>query len=210
MFEKYKVILWDFDGVIMDSMPIRSSGFALVLKNYPAEQVNQLMDFHNQNGGLSRYVKFRYFFETIRGESITDGQLQELANSFSEIMLNSLINKELLIKDAVAFIEANFEQYEMHIVSGSDGVELNKICAALDLSKYFKSVHGSPTPKSQLVELVIRDNHYNKKSIVLIGDSKNDLDAAIANNISFYGYNNMGLKTLNPSIPYLEYLYQND
>jgi len=197
MFEKYKVILWDFDGVIMDSMPIRSNGFAAVLKNYPVDQVSQLMDFHNQNGGLSRYVKFRYFFENIRGESVTEDKVQVLSSSFSEIMLNSLINKELLIKDSIAFIEANSDKYEMHIVSGSDGIELNKICEALDLSKYFKSINGSPTPKNQLVEELIRNNSYDKGDIVLVGDSINDLDAANANGISFIGYNNQALKSDN-------------
>ena len=197
MFEKYKVILWDFDGVIMDSMPVRSNGFAAVLKNYPVDQVSQLMDFHNQNGGLSRYVKFRYFFETIRGEFITEEEVQSLADSFSEIMLNSLVNKELLIQDSVAFIEANSDKYEMHIVSGSDGVELNKICDALDLSKYFKSINGSPTPKNQLVASLIGNNNYDKSNIVLVGDSINDLDAANTNGISFVGYNNQALNSDN-------------
>jgi len=197
MFEKYKVILWDFDGVIMDSMPVRSTGFAAVLKNYPVDQVRQLMGFHNQNGGLSRYVKFRYFFEIIRGESITEEEVQELSNSFSEIMLNSLVNKELLIQDSIAFIEANSDKYEMHIVSGSDGIELNKICDALDLSKYFKSINGSPTPKNKLVESLIINNNYDKIDIVLIGDSINDLDAANTNGISFVGYNNQALNSDN-------------
>jgi len=193
MLEQYKVILWDFDGVIMDSMPIRSNGFGAVLKDYPQEQVQELMDFHNLNGGLSRYVKFRYFFETIRGESITEEGVQALANSFSEIMLASLINEDLLIKDAVRFIETNWQKYEMHIVSGSDGVELNKICNALDLNLYFKTINGSPTPKKELVKKVIEQYKYNKTDVVLIGDSINDLEAAEVNNISFIGYNNTSL-----------------
>ena len=31
MIDKYKIILWDFDGVIMDSMPVRRMGFEKTL-----------------------------------------------------------------------------------------------------------------------------------------------------------------------------------
>jgi len=104
MLAKYKVLLWDFDGVIMDSMPVRSLGFSETLKDYPQEQVDELLAYHNRNGGLSRYVKFRYFFETIRKESITDEQVKILSQSFSEIMLAMLMNEKLLIADSVSFI----------------------------------------------------------------------------------------------------------
>lgn len=188
-----KVILWDFDGVIMDSMAIRSNGFSLVLNSFPDEQVQELMDFHNLNGGLSRYVKFRYFFEKIRGEVITEEQVLDYAASFSEIMLNALIDENLLISDSVNFIKQNYDKYEMHIVSGSDGNELRKICEALNLSKYFKSINGSPTPKKQLVKDLLLDFRYLNTDVILVGDSINDLEAAEASAIMFYGYNNPSL-----------------
>lgn len=197
----YKIILWDFDGVIMDSMPIRSKGFDLVLANYPAQQVATLGKYHHENGGLSRYHKFRYFFEVIRQESITEEAVLNLAQKFSEIMLQNLINKDLLIQDSISFIKNNFQKFEMHVVSGSDGTELNQICEALDLKRYFKSINGSPTPKNELVCRLIEENGYEKKDIVLIGDSINDYEAAMANEISFLGYNNMKIL----QIPYVKF-----
>lgn len=192
----YKVILWDFDGVIMDSMPIRDRGFVEVLKDFPQEQVSLLMDYHRSNGGLSRYVKFRYFFEKIRNESITDERIGELSERFSKIMLSLLIDAKLLIQDSVSFIQKNSENNEMHIVSGSDGNELRYICEQLKLSGYFKSINGSPTPKTELVDRLIAENGYQKNDITLIGDSKNDYDAACKNSIDFWGYNNFSLKEL--------------
>ncbi|WP_243835995.1 HAD family hydrolase [Sphingobacterium paludis] len=196
MFKKYKVLLWDFDGVIMDSMPIRDLGFLEVLKEYPQEQVDALIAFHQRNGGLSRYVKFRYFFEHIRGESITDDEVLRLAGKFSEVMLSLLINKDLLIQDSVQFIQDNHQNYAMHVVSGSDGQELNYICEQLGLDKFFRSIHGSPTPKKDLVRQVLLDNGYNPDEVVLIGDSVNDHEAAQHNAIDFTGYNNVHLHGL--------------
>lgn len=192
---EYNVILWDFDGVIMDSMPIRGRGFEEVLKGYPQEQVNELMEFHNINGGLSRYVKFRHFFEKIRGESISEEQVLTLAESFSKIMFELLLDESLLINDSVQFIQNNSDKYEMHIVSGSDGKELNAICNGLNLSKYFKTINGSPTPKVTLVKNILSNYSYSLDEVILIGDSINDLDASVANGIAFFAYNNKDLLT---------------
>lgn len=191
--KKYDVIFWDFDGVIMDSMSVRDHGFEKTLENYPKEEVEQLLEFHNLNGGLSRYVKFRYFFEKIRNEEVTEDQIQELASKFSSIMLDLLIDEKLLIIETIEFIKNNYQNYKFHIVSGSDGVELNKICKGLEIDKYFLSIHGSPTPKSKLVADLLEEHKYNNENCTLIGDSINDAEAAFDNQIEFYGFNNPSL-----------------
>lgn len=195
MFDKYKIILWDFDGVIMDSMPTRDKGFEIVLKNYPQNEVDLLMEYHRNNGGLSRYNKFRYFFENIRNESISESEIKILAEEFSTIMLENLLDEKLLIEDSINFIKENHLKFNMHIVSGSDGNELKSICKNLNLSKYFNSINGSPTPKNELVKTLLKVNNYSNDQICLIGDSFNDLEAADVNEIAFFGYNNQKLLT---------------
>ncbi len=193
-FSKYKVILWDFDGVLMDSMPVRDKGFELVLKQYPSDQVAQLMIYHRKNGGLSRYVKFRHFFEVIRKETITEELVNNLAAEFSVVMRKELTNHALLIEDSMSFVMRHDLKHSMHIVSGSDGQELNYLCKELNIAHYFQSIQGSPTPKKELVKNILINN--NPKDCVLIGDSVNDYDAAVANDIAFYGYNNIALKSI--------------
>lgn len=191
---KVKNILWDFDGVIMDSMVIRDKGFEIVLREHSAKEVEQLMLFHRQNGGLSRYVKFRYFFEKIKKQEISEEEVKQYAQKFSEVMLENLIDHTLLISDTLSFIESNHKKFNMHVVSGSDQNELRHICKELEIEKYFYSIHGSPTPKKKLVNELLQENNYNQENTVLIGDSINDYEAAVENGISFYGYNNIKLK----------------
>ncbi len=190
MLDNFKVILWDFDGVLMNSNAIRGLGFEKVLADYPTEEVAALMKFHEINGGLSRYVKFRHFFEEIRKEKITDEQVMELAERFSVVMKNLLFNASLLINDSIQFVKQNAARYKMHIVSGSDGIELNALCDFLEISQYFSTIQGSPTPKNQLVEQLLANYQYPVQQCVLIGDSINDLEAATINNIAFAAYNN--------------------
>ena len=65
MKQEIKTILWDFDGVILDSMATRDWGFKEIFKDFTEAQVSRLLEYHRINGGLSRYVKIRYFYETI-------------------------------------------------------------------------------------------------------------------------------------------------
>lgn len=191
-----KTIFWDFDGVIMDSMPVRDQGFEEVLKEYPKDQVYQLLSYHKANGGLSRYVKFRYFFEQIRKEEISNEKVQKLASSFSSIMLQKLKSPDYLISQTVDFIEQNHQNYKMFIVSGSDQSELREICHSVEIAKYFKGIFGSPTPKNDLVQNLIKSKNINPLSSILIGDSINDYEAAKVNDIGFYGFNNPVLKSM--------------
>ena len=190
----FEVILWDFDGVIIDSNLVREFGFREVLKEFDPEQVEQLIDFHNANGGWSRYVKFRYFYEEILKLPISEGQVQELANRFSSIMVESLPNPELLIDETIRFIqEMHSKGKQMHIVSGSDGDELRSLCEELGLSKYFLSINGSPIPKPALVKSIVENGNVSATNYCLIGDAVNDFEAAIRNNVRFFGYNNTDL-----------------
>ena len=185
-------ILFDFDGVILNSMPVRKFGFQEIFKSFAPDQVEALIKYHEPNGGWSRYVKIRYFFEEILGQPISEEEVNQWAAKYSAIMRQSLTDPKNLIRETVDFIESVYQQLPLHIVSGSDGEELRFLCEQLGVAKYFQSIAGSPTPKTQLVKNVLMNNA--ESNYILIGDSVNDYDSAIANNVRFYGYNNPALK----------------
>jgi phosphoglycolate phosphatase-like HAD superfamily hydrolase len=199
-----KTILWDFDGVILDSMKVRDWGFEEIFKEYDRKLVDQLLEFHRINGGLSRYVKIRYFFEELVGQPITDAAVLGYAQKFSVLMRKELTNPKNLILDSVEFIKSNYKKYNFHIVSGSDQQELRFLNKELGLDLYFISIHGSPSPKKQLVANLIENYNYNIEKTFLIGDSINDYEAAKSNQIKFYGYNNNNIKGLGNG--YLKFL----
>jgi phosphoglycolate phosphatase-like HAD superfamily hydrolase len=79
-------------------------------------------------------------------------------------------------------------------VSGSDQDELRYICQRINIERYFMTIEGSPTSKIDLVSGIISRYKYNSGNAILIGDSINDSDAAKANGVMFYAYNNDALK----------------
>lgn len=191
-----KNIIWDFDGVILDSMKVRDLGFVEALKDFDKKEVEKLLIFHRENGGLSRYVKFDHFFKNILNREPDQVQIDDLCKKFSEIMRKFLTDKNLLINDSVNFIKNNYNKYKMHIASGSDEKELQYLCKELKIEQYFLSINGSPITKTRLVKQILEVYNYNKNETILIGDSINDFDAAKENEIYFYGFNNCDLKNL--------------
>ena len=190
MLPSFEAILWDFDGVIMNSNHVRDNGFSVVLKDFPEDEVQNLLNYHRKNGGLSRYVKFRYFFEQIRGESVTEEQVLQYASSFSTEVMKHLTNTELLIEETVNYIRQHYLEIPMFIVSGSDQEELRKICWHTNIDAYFKEILGSPTPKKQLVKKIIQTYGINPSASLLVGDSINDYEASEVNGLHFMAYNN--------------------
>ena len=56
-----KGIIFDFDGVIVDSVGIKSDAFAHLYNSYGTQIENKVVEHHEKNGGLSREEKIKYY-----------------------------------------------------------------------------------------------------------------------------------------------------
>ncbi len=185
--ENIKNIIFDFDGVILDSVELKTQAFAELFQEFPEDKVQKLLKFHLQNGGISRYHKIQYFFENIIYREISDHEILEYAKKYSKLTKEKLCNPKYIIKETFDFIKKKYKYYNMHVASGADEQDLLKICDKLKLTQYFLSIHGSPIDKDILVKNILINNNYQNKETILIGDSINDFEVALKNNIYFYG-----------------------
>ncbi|HEH5157345.1 TPA: HAD family hydrolase [Campylobacter coli] len=186
--ENIRNIIFDFDGVILNSVELKTQAFVELFQEFPKNKVQELVKYHIQNGGISRYHKIQYFFENILCEEISDKEILNYAKLYSQLTKEKLCNPKYIIKETLDFIKKKQGYYNMHIASGADEQDLLEICERLDLIQYFLSIHGSPTKKDDLVKNLLVNNNYKTKETILIGDSVNDYEAALKNNIYFYGF----------------------
>jgi len=191
-----EAILFDFDGVLVDSMHIRDLGYREIFKEFSLDLVNQLIKYHRINGGLSRYVKIRYFYEKLLGREISEKKVNQLAEQFSVIMRSKLKDRSIIINEALSFVKRCYEKIPLHIVSGSEQDELRCVCEFIEIESYFLTIEGSPTSKNDLVSSILSSYGYDSKKTILIGDTINDYDAAKSNKVIFYAYNNGSMKDL--------------
>jgi phosphoglycolate phosphatase-like HAD superfamily hydrolase len=189
-------LLFDFDGVIVESEVIRIDGFRAIFSHEPPALVERLIEYHVANGGLSRYAKIRWFYETQKRQVCPDDELAGLAQRFKTIMLERMKAPGLVIPKTLDLIRAVHGRVPMHICSGSDGGELREICKAHGIDSYFETIEGSPTPKDELVRNLMAKFGYDAAHTIFIGDAINDLTAAKANGLWFYGINNENLRAI--------------
>jgi HAD superfamily hydrolase (TIGR01549 family) len=185
-----KNIIFDFDGVILDSIPVKTEAFRKLFKDFPADKVEELIIYHIHNGGKSRYKKIEYFFDELLNWPVSKETIKKYATKYSELTKQELANKKYLIDDSIAWIKENYKNYNLHIASGADENDLKYICDKLEISKYFISINGSPKIKSEIVKDILENYNYKREETILIGDSINDYEAAKDNKVKFYGYNN--------------------
>lgn len=201
-----KNIIFDFDGVVLDSVRVKTSAFKKLFKDFPQDKVEQLLYYHQEHGGVSRYVKIKYFFEQIMKQIISDDKVILYSNKYSELTKDELSDSKYLIEDSHKFIVKNFKKYKMHIASGADENDLLHICEKLSLTKYFISIHGSPLLKENIISNILKNNNYDKKETCVIGDSVDDYESAVKNGVQFFGYNCYPNNILNFKI--LESMYE--
>jgi len=192
-----KNILFDFDGVILDSMKIKGDGFVELFKGYDEKYLKKLEKYHYENGGVSRFDKIRYFYDEILKQDISKDGIISLANKFAIIINKKLFDRDNLIVDSVDFIKKNYKKYNFHIVSGAEHNELNELCRYFEIEKYFLTIEGSPTKKDILIKDILVKYNYKKAETILIGDAMTDYNASVKNDIDFCGYNNLELQKFN-------------
>lgn len=179
-----KAIIFDFDGVIADSNNIKTEAFVKLFDEYPAGIKNTIKKFHLQNGGMSRFDKFRYIYANFFKEELPEKKFNKLCDNFNKLVINGVINAPLF--DGVEdFLKKNKGIYDMYIVSGTPDYEIKEIVKKQKLNKYFLKILGSPRAKKELIEEVLISKNYQREEVIFIGDSINDYEGAMAAGIEF-------------------------
>jgi len=180
----YDVYIFDCDGVILDSNKLKSEAFRDALAGEPKDKVNDLVNYHKANGGISRYEKFKYFYEIIHPSKDKAAKCEEAIVRFGQ-----LVFEKLQVVDYIPGVEdfLNSSQSlskDSFVNSGGDQKELRALFSKRKISKYFKEIYGSPDTKELNLKKII--NLYpNNKKYLFFGDSKSDYLAAKAFDIDF-------------------------
>ena len=53
----FKLIFWDFDGVIKESVSIKTTAFVKLFENFGSEVTAKIKMHHEDHGGMSRFKK---------------------------------------------------------------------------------------------------------------------------------------------------------
>lgn len=176
--KKYKTIVFDCDGVVLDSNIVKTEAYFRTAKNLGANdaQAQALVDYHVKLGGISRYHKFEWYLREVLRQAVTEQAIQTLLDEFSkelEVGLMTCAEAEGLEQLRQETPNANWM-----ILSGGDQQEIRTLFARRDLAKYFDGgLFGSPDNKDEVLAREKASGNIQLPAL-FIGDSKYDFEAA--------------------------------
>ena len=188
---KYKNIILDFDGVILDANRQRKLNMKSVLdKNLNQELSILTYDYFSKNSGVSRNVKLGKF---IKDEFVLNQVLKE----YYDLNLSTLPKCEL-VKGVKEFIVKNHNSKKIFILTGADEKEVKVLVKNKNLNEYIFYLGGGPKSKIQhLKEIQLEGD------TIFFGDSKYDNFTASEYKFDFVfvnGYTNTKEKNLEYSL----------
>lgn len=183
----WQAIIFDFDGVIVESGKIKTQAFADLYRPYGEDVVNAVVQFHTQNGGMSRYRKFRHFQEHLLNKPpLTEAQEKALDLRFSELVVEAVIAAEA-VPGAIELIRQQSQRIPLFVASGTPETELKIIVERRGLAQYFTEVRGAPALKKTIIADILSTHALKSESVLMIGDAMADLEGAEANDTAFLG-----------------------
>lgn len=182
-----KLLVFDFDGVLADSVDIKTRAFEEIYKPFGERIASKVIQHHCRNGGMSRFDKFKYYHSSYLNLKLSDYQLEMLSEQFSDLVMKAVINSNE-VPGANKFLQNYcFNNKKCIVNSATPEKEIFQIVEKRGMSKYFNDIFGSPSSKYDNLILAMESFELKKQDLVFFGDSKSDLHAANALKIDFIG-----------------------
>lgn len=187
LFLDADAVFFDFDGVIADSHGVKTSAFAALYAEDHPDIVDDVVAYHNANGGLSRYKKFEYYERALLGRELTAERSDLLGRRFAKAVVDAVVASPEVPGVGALLDALHARTKPCHIASGTPEEELREIVARRGLSDYFCAVRGSPAEKAEILTQVSTERGHRMAHCVMVGDAMSDYLAAKAVGMPFVG-----------------------
>lgn len=179
-----RVVILDFDGVVLESNAVKTEAFAEVFARFP-EHAEAMMAFHNANVSASRFMKFEHLVSERLGRPDDAALRQRLAEDFSRSAQDGIACVPF-VPGAESFLAEFSSRVPLYLASVTPAADLDASLARRDLSRFFRGVYGCPpwTKASAVRDILARESCLPSEA-VLVGDSMGDLRAAAETGVGF-------------------------
>jgi len=183
--QTYKTIVYDCDGVILNSNVVKTKAYFRTAKSLGAtdQEAQALVDYHVKLGGVSRYHKFDYYLREILKKPATKVAIKTLLDEFSRELEEVLMTCE--VTKGLDGLRAATPNTNWLILSGGDQQEIRNLFEKRNLAHLFDGgLFGSPDNKDEVLARE-KANGNIKTPALFIGDSKYDYEAATHAGLDF-------------------------
>jgi phosphoglycolate phosphatase-like HAD superfamily hydrolase len=180
---RYSVLFWDFDGVIKESVDIKTRAYVALFEPFGASLAARVREHHGRNGGMSRLEKIPLYLAWA-GMDVTDEKVRRYCASFSAAVQERVIGCAW-VPGAREYLAENYARQRFVLISATPEEEMKSIVEALGMTEWFREVHGAPQAKGTAVVSALQRFACPAQEALLIGDSAADYEAARSSGVQF-------------------------
>ena len=183
-----KNIIFDFDGVITDTLLLKAEAFQFVYKEHSnnKQTMELIKNYHLKNGGISRIIKFKYFHKKILKKNISDKEIKYLSNKFDDYVNKKIINLKITSKFLEFLKTCKIRKINLYISSAATKKNIESFLKSKNILRFFKEIYDQRSKKIDHVRVIKRKYKANSLNTIYIGDSSSDIIAAKENNIDIF------------------------
>jgi len=173
----------DFDGVILESVAVKTEAFRKLFSFAP-EHLEEIIDFHLRNGGMSRFDKFKYIYAHILHEDLSDERFNWLSKRFADLVFEGVVEAPF-VSGAKEFLDCYHLRIPLYVVSATPDGEIHEIIRKRRLTRYFVRVYGAPCTKIDCIREILDTTKAVPGQVLFVGDAPNDWEAAQVTGVRF-------------------------
>jgi HAD superfamily hydrolase (TIGR01549 family) len=181
-----KAIVFDFDGVILESLDVKTEAFRQLFADHPAGIADRVVKLHTENMGVSRYEKFKTIYRDFLDEPLDDAEMQRLGERFSALVFDGVVACDF-VNGAPEFLERMAHDHQLYVASATPEEELQQIVEARGITRHFQEVAGTPRTKAEVVCEVLEAERLRPDEVLFVGDAITDYRGAAQHNARFVG-----------------------
>jgi len=181
-----RAIFFDFDGVIADSVDVKTAAFCALYEEHGPEIMAKVETYHLANLGMTRFQKIAYFQREFVAGPSDEQTIAVLAARFGTQVKHRVI-AAAEIPGARAALEVLSERLPLFVVSATPDEELHEILRARDILRFFTSAHGARRGKVETLAHLLATHRFDPSASIMVGDAMADFHAAAKNGVRFVG-----------------------
>ena len=191
LLQRARALVFDFDGTLVDSNPIKRHAFARCFAQFP-HQLEEILAYCWNHHHVPRGEKFRYVYEQMLRQPYTAEVANRLHRVFDVATTRPIIEAPE-IPGAVAFLRQVCREHLTALLSSTPHEMLATIVAHRGWREYFTILQGAPVNKSQWLRQFQATYRLGAGEIVLFGDTPEDAEAAQAAGVGFVAVASSGV-----------------
>lgn len=178
-------VVFDCDGVLLKSNHIKTEAFRELASEFGDDVARQFVDYHQREGGVSRYEKLRHLLSELVGVEDVESRLSGLLERYGRLVLEELLEAEEMPGLRQTLSRLSEAGVPAFVASGGKEEELLEVFSAKGLAPYFEEIRGSPTPKQEIVTDLVDRYGLDCSRSLFFGDSRLDFEIASRHGIPF-------------------------